>query len=231
MASYLRKVICAGFLVPGRIPVLGRPFLELARACAGSYKDRRFLGGLLPWPWISPRAEYSFRGEVRFGCDVFVDDHCVVYSSDADCRLIMGDRVSVYRGTVLHLGAGGSLEIGDDTHLQNDCQITALGSVRIGSNVQLAPRCALYPYDHSFDDLAVLIKDQPLRRRGGIVIEDDAWLGVGVIVLDGVTIGRGAVVGAGAVVTKSIPEQAVAAGVPAVVIGHRSEARAPAGGP
>ena len=64
-------------------------------------------------------------------------------------------------------------------------------------------------------------KNQPLASKGPIVIEDDAWLGLGVIVLDGVTIGRGAVIGAGAVVTGDVPPYAIAVGVPARVVGSR----------
>ncbi|NUQ39504.1 MAG: hypothetical protein HUU23_17315 [Caldilineales bacterium] len=64
---------------------------------------------------------------------------------------------------------------------------------------------------------------QPITSKGDIVIEDDVWLGVGAIVLDGVTIGRGAVIGAGAVVTESIPAYAIAVGAPARVVGHRRQ--------
>ena len=67
------------------------------------------------------------------------------------------------------------------------------------------------------------IRSQPLQTKGGIVIEDDVWLGFGVIVLDGVRIGKGAVIGAGSVVTKDIPEGAIAAGIPARVIKMRSD--------
>lgn len=224
MPLTLRKLVCAGCLVPGQIPILGRPFKELARFLAGTYRDRRFLGGLLPFPWISPRAEYRFKGSDRFGKDVFIDDLCVVYSDDATCTLELGDHVSIHRGTKIHLGRGGRLEIGDDTHVQNDCQFTAFGSIRIGSKVQIAPRCAFYPYDHSFDRTDIPIQDQPLKSRGGIVVEDDAWLGFGVVVLDGVTVGAGAIVGAGAVVTRDVAAGAIVAGVPARVIGQRGGA-------
>jgi acetyltransferase-like isoleucine patch superfamily enzyme len=59
--------------------------------------------------------------------------------------------------------------------------------------------------------------------RGDILIEDDAWIGFGVIVLDGVHIGSGAVIGAGSVVTRDIPANAIAAGIPAKVIRMRSD--------
>lgn len=88
--------------------------------------------------------------------------------------------------------------------------------------MSVAPYCAFYPYEHGI--LPTLpIRKQPLRTRGGIVIGDEAWLGVGVIVLDGVHIGAGAVVGAGSVVMHDIPEGAVAQGVPARVVMLRSE--------
>jgi acetyltransferase-like isoleucine patch superfamily enzyme len=68
-----------------------------------------------------------------------------------------------------------------------------------------------------------LIKRQPLESRGDITIGNGVWLGFGVIVLDGVTISDGAVVGAGAVVTADIPENAIAVGSPARVVGTRGD--------
>ena len=65
------------------------------------------------------------------------------------------------------------------------------------------------------------IRGQPFQSKGGISIGDEAWLGVGVIVLDGARIGEGAVVGAGAVVTNEIPAGSIAVGVPARVIDKR----------
>jgi acetyltransferase-like isoleucine patch superfamily enzyme len=58
--------------------------------------------------------------------------------------------------------------------------------------------------------------------KGGIRVGDDAWLGFGVVVLDGVSIGKGAVIGAGAVVTSDIPDNAIACGVPAKVVRARA---------
>ena len=55
----------------------------------------------------------------------------------------------------------------------------------------------------------------------GIIIGDDVWIGIGARILDGVTVGSGCVIGAGAVVIRDIPDYAIAAGVPAKVIGNR----------
>lgn len=59
------------------------------------------------------------------------------------------------------------------------------------------------------------------KHEADITIGDDVWLGARVIVTGGVSIGNGCVVGAGAVVTKSLPEDSIAVGVPARVIGQR----------
>ncbi|HOZ23028.1 MAG TPA: DapH/DapD/GlmU-related protein, partial [bacterium] len=65
---------------------------------------------------------------------------------------------------------------------------------------------------------------QGYESKGGVVIEDDCWLGAGVMVLDGVTIGTGSVIGAAAVVTKDIPPYSVALGIPAKVVATRKYA-------
>jgi acetyltransferase-like isoleucine patch superfamily enzyme len=87
--------------------------------------------------------------------------------------------------------------------------------------VSIAPNCAFYPYDHGIAPGKLILK-QPLTTKGDIIIEDDVWLGVGVIVLSGVHIGTGAVIGAGSVVTRDIPEGAIAFGAPARVVKMRS---------
>ena len=66
---------------------------------------------------------------------------------------------------------------------------------------------------------------QPLATKGPIIIEDEVWLGFGVIILSGVRIGKGAIVGTGSVLTKDVPSGAIAVGVPAHVVRMRAEAR------
>jgi len=79
--------------------------------------------------------------------------------------------------------------------------------------------------DHVFDDPTRPILEQGLRAFG-ITIEDDAWIGAGAIILDGVRIGRGAVVGAGAVVTRDVAPHTVVAGVPARLVRRIQRQRA-----
>ena len=135
----------------------------------------------------------------------------------------MGDRVMLFNEIIIETVEGGSLFIGADTAIQPRCHFTtAVAPIHIGKDVQIAPQCAFYSYDHGIAP-GQLIRDQPLQSKGPIIIEDDVWLGFGVIVLSGVRIGKGAVIGAGSVVTCDVPDGAVAAGSPARVVKMRDE--------
>ena len=202
-------------------PLVGRGCAGLAGALVGPYKRRKLLATLTSKPYISPRAQIHCPN-LTIGAQVFIDDGVVIYGHHHGGRVVLGPRAHVYRGTIIEVGHGGSVIVGEATHVQSNCNLKGFVSdLRIGSQVQIAPQCAFSPYEHNFDDLSDPIQAQGLRSKGPIVIEDDAWLGVGVRVLEGVTIGRGAIIGAGAVVTQDIPAYAVAVGVPARVIGYR----------
>ncbi len=109
--------------------------------------------------------------------------------------------------------------------MQPRCQFSAYcGQVKIGKRVEIAPNSAFYPYNHSFE-AGKPIQTQPLFTRSGISVGDDAWLGFGVILLDGAHIGEGAVIGAGSVVTSAIPANAIATGAPARVVRYREAPR------
>ena len=113
-----------------------------------------------------------------------------------------------------------SIEIGEKTVIGPYTCIVGPGHIKIGASCLIASHGGIYASQHIFADPNRSIQAQGVSYKG-IVIEDDCWLGTGVKVLDGVTIGRGSVIGAGAVVTKDIPAYSVAVGVPASVISSR----------
>jgi len=172
--------------------------------------------------YVSPRATIH-HDDLRLGSNVYIDDGVLIYQDKEGGPVELAEGVHLYRDTIIQTGAGGSVTIGPHTHLQPRCQLSAYKApIHIGRQVEIAPNCAFYPYDHGFAP-GEKISQQSLRTRGGITIEDDAWLGFGVIVLSGIRIGKGAVVGAGAVVTHEIPDGAIACGVPARVVKMRSD--------
>ncbi|NLE75873.1 MAG: acyltransferase [Chloroflexi bacterium] len=210
-------MVCSG------LPGVGRLCLRLAGWWVGPYKQRRTLAYLTPRPYVSPAAQIYCPG-LRLGPHCFIDDGVTIYAHSGGGTVELSQGVHLYRGCILEVGAGAGIVVGENTHIQANCNLKGFGGhLRIGANVQIAPGCAFSPYEHRFDDPEQPIRAQGIRHEGDIVIEDDVWMGVGVRVLDGVRIGRGAVIGAGAVVTKAIPAGAVAAGVPARVLRQRGQ--------
>lgn len=173
--------------------------------------------------YVAPTA-ILHHANLKSNAGVFIGDRVVLYEDHGGGAVNLGAGVHIHRDTIIQTGAGGSVIIGEQTHIQPRCQLSAyMGSITIGKRVEIAPNCAFYPYNHGMSaDLPM--RQQPVFTKGGIHIEDDVWLGVGVIVLDGVRIGKGAVIGAGSVVARDIPPMAVAAGAPAKVVKFRDAA-------
>lgn len=128
-----------------------------------------------------------------------------------------GSGINVEKGAFF--GSGSGVRLGDRSGLGMDCIVT--GTVTIGDDVMMGPRCTLISRDHVMSDLSVPMNRQGLTPDRPIVIGDDVWLGAGVIVLPGVTIGSHSVVAAGSVVTRDVPPAAVVGGVPARVLKYR----------
>jgi acetyltransferase-like isoleucine patch superfamily enzyme len=201
---------------------MGRLATRLAVLLAYPHKARVYLAGMNPKGFISPAAVIHHR-QLQLGKNIFMDDRVVIFQRETGGPIKLGDRVYLFRDTILETGEGARIEIGDEASIHPRCQINAYkSSIIIGQGVMLAPSCALYSYDHGILP-AQPIREQPLGSKGDITIGDEAWLSFGVIVLGGVKIGNGAVIAAGSVVTHDIPNEAVAAGNPARVIKFRSQ--------
>jgi acetyltransferase-like isoleucine patch superfamily enzyme len=112
------------------------------------------------------------------------------------------------------------VSVGAHVSINEGVFIDGYGEVEIGDYCRIAHGCSIVSENHVFADPTVPICLQG-KVRGKIVIGRDVWLGTGVKVLQGVTIGYGSVVGAASVVTKSLPPLSIAVGAPARVIGRR----------
>lgn len=134
----------------------------------------------------------------------------------------IGDGVRLMRGVVLSTAATGRIVLEDNVYIGEYGVVTSNAEIRVGRDTIIAPHADLVDFNHGTADLAAAVLSQPVQARP-IRIGRDVWLGAGVKVLAGVTIGDRGVVGAGAVVTRDVAERGVALGVPARVVRLRGE--------
>jgi galactoside O-acetyltransferase len=139
---------------------------------------------------------------VRIGVDFGMSEHCGLFCQDPE--------------------NGSTLEIGDSVKLNVGVIISADrgGKIRIGHRVLIGPYVVIRAANHKFDDPTTPIMHQG-HTPGTVIIEDDVWIGAHAVVLANVRIGRGAVIAAGSVVSRDVPDRAVAAGAPAAVVRYR----------
>ncbi len=194
--------------------------MRIAAWTVAPYKGRTYLSDNSPCGFIESSAVIH-HSDLRLGKHCFIGSDVVIFERKGGGYIQLDDRVQIYRGTALETGLGGRINVGFNSSIHPCCHLYAyLSPITIGQGVMLAPNCALYSYDHSLaPDKPIRL--QPLTTKGGIVISDEAWLGFGTIVLNGVTIGKGAAIGAGSVVISDIPDNAIAVGNPARVVKMR----------
>jgi acetyltransferase-like isoleucine patch superfamily enzyme len=107
--------------------------------------------------------------------------------------------------------------IGNNFYMNAGCHI--LGEIIFGDDVLIGPKTVIWGRDHGIAKNELIRKQNHNKKK--IIVGNDVWIGANVTILKGVSIGNGAVIGAGSVVTKDVPEYAIAAGNPARVVKYR----------
>jgi acetyltransferase-like isoleucine patch superfamily enzyme len=126
-------------------------------------------------------------------------------------------------------GGSGDLFIGENTTVNSGCVFYTGNGIRIGRGCAIAANCTFAPTNHEFSARDKTLAEQRfMPSRGGIVLEDDVWVGANVALLDGAVLRRGCVVGAGSVVRGELPAYSINVGSPTRVIGYRGESGPPA---
>jgi acetyltransferase-like isoleucine patch superfamily enzyme len=169
---------------------------------------------------IEKGVRLRYARNIRLGHGSYLDEHTYLHACPNGIEI--GPRTLVMHGSVLHVYnfrniPHSGIQIGHDSLIGEYNVLRGQGGITIGNRVYTSPMVQLLAVNHVFDDIGRPFVDQGITAKG-ICIEDDVWLGAGVIVTDGVRVGQGAVVAAGAVVNKNVPPHTVVAGVPATII-------------
>jgi acetyltransferase-like isoleucine patch superfamily enzyme len=161
---------------------------------------------------------------IFIGDNTMLDDHVFLsFRGEADQHLRIGSNVLIARFSQIKVRSG-ILELADNISIGPFCHLGTSSALTVGGHSLFGANCFIGGIRHGFSDPDRPIAEQPLVDRGGVAIGRDVWIGAHAVVNDGVRIGDGAVIGANAVVTKDVPPFAIAAGVPAKIIGARGEA-------
>lgn len=113
-----------------------------------------------------------------------------------------------------HCDHGTGIILGENVFMNYDCIMLDGGYIRIGKHTLIGPHCQFYTPQHP---MGYVERREEKETAYPITIGEDCWLGGNVVVCPGVTIGNRCIIAAGSVVTKDIPDDSLAAGVPAVV--------------
>lgn len=200
LASFVKYEIICSFLgpMPGGLGLLFRKWFF-------PRLFRRVGSGVLWGRNITLRHPFK----IEIGNRVAIDDNCLLDARGAGSEGIqIGNDVLIARDCIIQAKCA-PVTIGDRCTIGSQCQLSSAGGISLGKSVGLAGQCYIGGGRYEYDDKDVPILDQLLYSKGKVIIEDDAWVGAGAIVQDGVRIGKGSVVGAGAIVREDLPEYTV----------------------
>jgi acetyltransferase-like isoleucine patch superfamily enzyme len=158
---------------------------------------------------ISDKAQVSQLADIEDsvrGSKIVIEDHAVV---DSFVK-------------IKPAGGMGDVRIGSHTIINSGTVIYTGNGIDIGSYVAMAANCTLAPVNHEYRSRELRIVDQRfMPSRGGIIIEDDVWIGAGTVILDGAVLRVGCVVGAASLVRGELPAYSINFGNPAKTVGYR----------
>lgn len=147
-----------------------------------------------------------------------------IEESSKGSRLIIEDDVFIDSFVKIKFAGGlGHIVIKRGSYINSGVVIYSGNGVKIGENVLIASNCTLAPTNHEYRSKETRIISQRFApSKGGIVIEDDVWIGANTVILDGAIIKKGVVIGAHSLVgNQELEEYYVYAGNPLKQIARR----------
>ena len=155
--------------------------------------------------------------------DAKVSRLCDIEDSSRGTRIVVGARTMIDAFVKIKPAGGmGDVVIGEDCAINSGCVLYTGNGITMGNGVAVAANCTFASTNHEYKQRHVPIRHQGFRAsKGGIVIEDDVWIGANVVLLDGAVLRQGCVIGAGSVVRGEVPAYSVQGGNPLVLKGWR----------
>ena len=153
----------------------------------------------------------------------FLSSNASIQPSVRGSKIILGAYCQIYDFVVIKaVGGDGDIVMGEHCYINAHSTLYSGNGIQMGNYVLIAPGCALVPTNHSYLSRALPIRHQGfLPSKGGIVIEDDVWIGANCTILDGTRIKHGAIIAAGSVVQGEIGTFQLWGGTPAKYICDR----------
>ena len=147
--------------------------------------------------------EESVKGSnIVIGDGTVIDSFVKIKPAGGTADVVIGQNCRVNSGTVMYSGNG----------------------IQIGNNVLIAANCTLAPVNHEYRRRDLTIAEQHFQpSKGGILIEDDVWIGAGTVILDGARLRKGCVIGAQSLVVGEVEAYSMQAGSPLRLIKYRTE--------
>ncbi len=134
------------------------------------------------------------------------------------CQLLTGVAAGVWIEPPFFFEYGTHIQIGAGSYLNVNCVLQDCGRIQIGEDVLLGPGVQICTASHPVRSSERISADHSyVTSAAPVSIGDKAWIGANVTILGGVSIGKNSVIGAGSIVTKDIPPNVVAHGIPCAI--------------
>jgi len=168
---------------------------------------------------IHPSAIVECHGAALIPESTIIEPLAVVFIGERG-KLNLGEMNTVYPGATIRIDQGW-METGREVSFGSGCHIyEPRAGLTIGDHCMIGGGVLICGVNHGYSARGIPMRQQPFEAAP-IVIGQDVWVGMGAVILPGVTLGDGAIIAAGAVVTADVAPGAVVSGVPARLAKHR----------
>lgn len=146
-----------------------------------------------------------------------------IHPSTRGTKIIIGAHSEIYDFVVIKaVGGNGDVVIGEHCYINANCVLYSGNGITLGNYVLVAPNCSIVPTNHASDTREEVMRKQGFSpSKGGVVCEDDVWIGANCVLLDGAYIEKGAIIAAGSVVNGRVPAYQIWGGSPAKFLKER----------